>query len=387
MDILTQIFESDPFSVMGLTNSIVTMPYVSTQFSSETSWTETACYEDSFAIDLEQHQIYLLGTVARGESLPTAMRSDRQMVKFNIPRLGESFSVTLDEVRGRRSTGTMSKTSIEELATQKNTLVKARISHTIDYGRRQAYDGRVIDPITGKVLVDVLRTFNKQQLVQNMDFTDSTLDLVSILGDLKRQVEDSLGDSTVTITGWKMLCGRGVFRASKQLPLLREAWTDYSAVGAKISRFLTADRNVPGGFEICDDVTLIDAGRARMPVYDAQGNYLGKTGFLADNEFRLIPIIEDFYHTAWGPSSRMIFDGVVLPQYAFPMPRKDNTGFDVEIDGFPLHYVDRPDCIVRGKVKLPPSMVNPVDVPLTNANAGGTGGAPNASSNTGGAGA
>ena len=99
MDILTDIFESDAFSLTALTNAIVTMPYVSTYFSQEVEWDESPSYLDKFGIDLEQHKIYLLSTLGRSEPLPEALRSEREMTYFNIPRVGEKTEVTLDEVR------------------------------------------------------------------------------------------------------------------------------------------------------------------------------------------------------------------------------------------------------------------------------------------------
>ena len=256
----------------------------------------------------------------------------------------------------------LSETSKEQLAAQKMMLIKGRMSHTLDYARCRAWDGKVVDAVSGRTLINLLGKFNATQITVNWDWSDLSFDIVDALGTLKTQVEDKLGDSMggAPIVAWRLECGRNVFRASKRLAKLIEAWTDYSAVGAKISRFLTADKKIPGGFEIADDVTICDAGRARVPVY-VGGVYQGSTGFIPDNEFRLIPIIPSFYKTVWGPSSRFDFEGEVLPQYVFPMLRKDHTGIDIEIDSFVLNYVERPDCIVKGRVKLPAQFVNPVD--------------------------
>lgn len=352
MNILTNIFQSDAFSLIGLTNTITQMPYVSDRFSTELNWEETTCYEDSFAIDTEQSKVYLLGLLGRGEALPVARRSTRGIVRFPIPRMGEQCGVTLAEVRARRSTGTMSETSIEELADQKMGQVKKRLSHSMDFARRWALDGIAIDPLTGLVAVDVISQLKKTQIEVKWDLTDATFNPVDALIDIKRQLEDRLAGNAIAISGWKLLAGRGVYRALKANAYLSEAWKEFDAIGAKISRWATADKNIPGGFEIADDVTVVDVGRSRMEVAG------GMDGFIADNQFRLVPIA-DMYHTAFGPSDKIDFDGTILDQYVFPMLRQNHEGIDIEVDSFPLNWVDHPELIAKGACKLPPKMVNP----------------------------
>lgn len=352
---INDVFHSDAFQLMALTNLITQIPYTSTRFSEELNFVEDVSYQDSFAIDLEAHQIYLLGMVARGEKLPVARRSNRRIVKFEIPRMGEQCGVSQDEVRGRRASGGMTETSLEQMAAQKLGLVNKRWTHSMDFARRMALDGVVIDPYDGTVLVDVCATYKLEQPTVKWDLSDAAFNPVDAIIVQKRLLEDSMGDSVVDVKGWKLLCGRGVYRALKVNPFLQKAWETYDSIGAQISRFAVADQVVPGGFKIADDVQIIDMGRARMAV----GN--GTDGFLADNQFRLVPDSDDFYRTVYGPSSRISFEAEVLPRYVFPMLRQDDTGIDIEVDGFPLNFVDRPDLIVKGIAKLPAIMANPVE--------------------------
>jgi hypothetical protein len=342
MNLVLDVFNSKPFGAVSLTNAIIKMPFVSTQFGNKgyvgLQWSEDTSLTTSVAVDIESHQVYLLDSVERGSPLPNAAPIDRSMISVGIPRFGERFNVRLDELLGVRDTGGVNLMAIETLRDKKAQAVKNRLVHTDNYQKVRALDGLVVSPVSGTVLTNFHTLFaTGGQTVIQVDMT-SNPNFNALLGVWKRKIEDKFGAYQTTITGYILACGRWFYRCLMQQAQVIAAWTDYSAKTAQL-RFLQADRDIPGGFTLADNVRVVDAGQSRLPD--------GSNGFIDDWTAYLLLDAPGFLRTVYGPSSWLRFLGQPGSVYALPSVLPDESGIALDVESFPINFAERPDLILK----------------------------------------
>jgi hypothetical protein len=339
------IWASDAFASVSMTKSINKMQYVPDFFEKELDWDVDTSLTRTVGMDVENDRVILLPITPRGGQLTTLQRTDREAIQVPIQRWGNTESVLNEEVIGVRETGTMAPRTLQSLANKKLMLLKANCDATANWSMACALSGLVVDAVSRQVVLNLHTLLGTTPTVLNYDF--SVVQKFNLyLAACKRYIEDKMGSYQLQVTRYTLMCGRNFYRALLADPSIQASYTDYQVKTATL-RFLQADREIPGGFVLADDVYVVDAGVARIPTYDVNGNVIGANGYIDDNSAFLVPNAPGNARRVFGPSALGEFMGVPQPYYAAQKIREWNDGIDIRGETYQLNYFARPDLNLK----------------------------------------
>lgn len=191
---MLDVFTSDAFGVVSMTNSINRMPYTPSYIGSLNLFTEQPMQTTTAVIEYAMGRLQLLQSGPRGgPSKNAAISKKRRTRTFGIPHVKNESQVLADDVQGIRAFG--SETELESHAALVNDrLEQMRGAHEIthEFHRAGAISGRILDA-DGSELYDLFDEFGLVEDSYTLSLAASAGVLKTSVRAIVRAIENELG--------------------------------------------------------------------------------------------------------------------------------------------------------------------------------------------------
>jgi hypothetical protein len=327
------IFRADAFRMSTLSEAISVMPFQPTKIGRMGLFREAGITTTSIDVEMRKGVITLVPAADRGAPGKPVTRQRREMRQLRAIHLPQTLSVVADEVQNVRAFGSETDEMMAmALLQEKIDIGRANLETTIEYQRIGALKGQILDADGVTVLSDLFTTFDKTQIVIDMNLDVDTTRLLGLCMEAKGAVEDELG--AVLVSGYNVLCGKDFFADFVQHPATVDAYRTYTANGGS-----AIQRN---------DLRFTGFPFADMFWEQYRGGVDG-VPFIGDDEAYVIPVgVPDLFHTKYAPANYMeTVNTRGLPFYVKLATGDFDKGVEGEIQSNPIHYCSRPRAIVK----------------------------------------
>lgn len=328
-DNILDVFETDAYNVISMTDSINKLPFVPTRLGGMGLFKESGITTRTVVVEEKDGHIALLQTAQPGTIGTTAARPKQKIRTFRVPHIPHGDTVLAEDVQGVRVFGKANET--EGVITVVNErLVEMRQSHetTKEFHRAKAIQGLLIDA-DGTVIYDFWNEFGL--IEQTVDFLlgTSSTDIRALCLEVAEKVEDALGATPYDHI--HAMCGKTWFSSFIGHTLVRDAFSRF-----KDGEFL---RNDPRrGFEFAGIV---------FEVY--RGVVSGQT-FVDNGVARFFPVGSPGLFRVHNAPANFIeaINTIGRPIYAKQARMKFDMGIEIHTQSNPFTYCTRPFCLVKG---------------------------------------
>jgi hypothetical protein len=333
---MLDIFKTDAFGVVSLTDTINRAPYVPGRLGQLLDWNEQGVTTVGIAIEEYQGALRLLNPQPRGASGEAIAKPSRKIRDLRIPHYEVNDAVMAEEVQGVRSFG--SETELETVAgkiTQRmNEHVMLRFDPTLEYQRIGAIKGIILNG-DGSTLYNLFTEFNVTQP------TEIAFDLANASpasGVLRTRCTAVLRAIMVELGATPLLgvggmCGDAFWDALVAHPEFRASYL-----------------NQTEAFRLRESVTYqsVDFGGIRFENYRGA---VGGTPFIATDKCNFFPIgSPGLFRTVFAPGDLVeTVNTVGRPRYASMYPMDNGKGMHLDMQMNALSYCTRPRALVQGR--------------------------------------
>lgn len=326
---LLDVFRSDPFQLIPLTQATNLVPYVPTMIGGMGLFSPEPVSTLSVAFERTSEKLSLVPTAARGAPGQLKGLESRNLRYVGLTHLPQRYAVSADEIQGLRAFG--KQTDVETMQGyigKKRAVCRRDLDLTHEWQRMGALKGIVLDADGVTPLYNWYTEFGVVATTHTMTFSSATFKVLSNIIAAKRKSEDKLGG--VMNSGWTVLCSPEFFDAFTSHGEVKEAFKDYG------SNSMNRD-DKRAGFTFGSNVEWIE--------YRGQ---VGATRFIAANQAIMIPRgVPDLCTTYFGPAPYMETANTMgLPFYEKLKVADWDVGVEFQLQSNPLHMVNRPDSIV-----------------------------------------
>lgn len=342
MDTLTDVFNSDIFSVTTLTASINAQPFVPGFLGSLGLFQEEGVSTTSVVIEQKGSTLALVETAAR-DGVPKEIAGDkRQAISFEIPHLPTAGKVRADEIQNVRAFGSSdTRATIESVRDSKLTKMSQSLDMTLEYHRLGACQGKIYDADGTTVLFDLADKFGitpRAEVDLNLDATYDANDPTKAsaikvkVTAILRDIQEDLGAAVPT--GYLVLCSDTFWDALIAAPEVRTTYLNQLAA----NNLRETDGRESFRFAGCTWTNYRGAGAVAVET----------------NKCRFIPLgVPGLFITRFAPANYMeTVNTIGLPKYAKAAP--DPGGFNkfiaLEAQSNPLNICTRPKVLRKAKI-------------------------------------
>ncbi len=322
---MLDVFKTDAFSVVSLTDAILKRPYRPGRIGSLGLFRERGITTTSAVVEQKDGQLSLIATSPRGGPASAIGGTSRTARIFKASHLEREAKVMADEVQGVRAFGSENSTqAVQDLVNERLTDLRAMHEATLEYHRAGAIKGLILDSNGSTPIYNLFTEFGIRQQSFELDLAD---DIRNQSVAIQRLSEDELGADAVT--GYRAFCGDTFFDALLEADAVQES-LKYQA-----STLLRDD--VRSGFQY-GGITW--------------ENYRGRVGqvdFFPTGEAYVVPIGTSIFATYFAPADFMeAVNTLGLPLYA-KMFFDDDLGrwAAVHTQSNPLALCLRPRAVIQ----------------------------------------
>lgn len=340
------VFRSDAFSVVSLTDAINKAPYQPGRIGFLGLFTERGIMTTTVVIEEKSGQLKLIQTSPRGSSGGSLGASKRKVRSFVVPHLEEVAAINADEVQNIRAWGSETETqTVQGLVDERLAELRALHEVTLEYHRIKALQGIILDA-DGSVLFNLFTEFGVAQQTYELG---SGASVRSDCTAIQRKIEGALGASQPIGGGngpvYRAFCGDTFFDT------FIEDTSVKTSLQYQESALLRAD--LRHGFEYGGIAWENYRGRLGADLADPDDDDKDVDGdavtpFVADDEAYVVPMVANLCKTYFAPAD---YEETVnrqgLPIYAKQSPDKWNKLIEIQSQSNPLCLVLRPRAIVK----------------------------------------
>ena len=338
MNDILDVFNSDAFSVISLTDAINRQPFIPGRAGTVIDWNEGGVSTTSIAIEEKGGVLSLIDPTPRGGPGNTAAKIKRTMRRLEIPHYQIDDAIYADEVQGVRAFG---QQSVVEMVLAKVTdrlaeHAQLRLDPTLEYQRLGAVKGLILNG-SGSTLLNLFTEFGvSQQSEQAFALaTAANGELRAKCDGVKRMIAKTLGGLTFreihafcSDTFWDALIKNTEVRASYLQQQEAAQLRDGTAYGTFNFGGIVWE-NYRGGVGTEEATAFIDADKCHIfPV--------GVPGL-----WRTVNGPADYIETVNTPG---------LPRYTKQFRMPNDKGINLEIQTNSLSYCTRPRVLIKGKL-------------------------------------
>jgi hypothetical protein len=334
---MLNVFDSDAFGVVQLTDAVNKMPFVPSR-AGEVAFAGVNIGVSTTSIAVEEFNgtLSLIPTTPRGSPGVQNTTARRQLRQINIPHIQEDFAVYADEVQGVRNFGSETDVqTVQQLVNGKMIEVLARMDLTQENLRLGALLGQVRDA-DNTVLVDLFTAFGvTQEPPVDFNLDNPATELRTICQQIRRTM---LRNLQMTAPGNMLVyafCGDNFFDAL----LSHAAFNDVYRATER------AERAMAGNFAFGS----VEFGGIVFENYRGTDDASTTVGIPTD-EVRLFPVgVPGLYREVYAPADyEETVNTIGLPRYARQVAMPNGKGRTVEAQTNPLPYCTRPRVLMRG---------------------------------------
>lgn len=333
---ILDIFKSDAFGVMSLTDAINKNPFVPGRIGQIIDWQEGGVATTTIAIEEYAGVLSLINPSARGAPGTSVGKAKRTLRNLTIPHYEINDAVMAEEVQGVRQFGSESAVQTVQGVVNARMAEHVQLRHnpTLEYQRMGAVKGIILNG-DGSTLYNLFTEFGVTQP------TEVAFDLTAgspASGAVRRVCTGVVRTIATALAGMPFRAVHAVCSDT--------FWDDLIANAEVRSTYLNQ----------------MEAGQLREGAAYQQlsyggivfENYRGGTGlsaFVAADKAHFFPVgVPGLWRTVYAPADyNETVNTIGLPMYArqYEMPNGKGVNLDTQMNA--LNYCTRPGVLVQGK--------------------------------------
>ncbi len=209
---MLDVFKTDAFSVVSLTDAILKAPYQPGRIGQLNLFRERGVATTTVVVEEKAGVLTLIPTTPRGGAADRLGRSARTARPFVMPHLARESTIYADEVQGVRAFGSDNQTEvIQAIVDERLATLRQMHETTLEYHRIGAIQGKLLDADGVTTIYNLFTEFGVTQQTKNFVLGTSTTDIRGACVAVARLIEAELGAAT-----WPRLrgfCGANWFDA------------------------------------------------------------------------------------------------------------------------------------------------------------------------------
>lgn len=335
------IFNSDAFSLVSMTQAVEKMPSVPSYLGSLGIFTEEGVATDTVSIERKDYILTPIATSQRGTEPGMGLTEKAKLRSFSIPRVAKADQVFAREIQGVRAFGTESELlTAARLIQQKQQKLLTELEMTMELHRLGALQGILLDT-DGSTLYNFFTEFGISQPAE----IDFNLDAATpVEGVLRTLVSDSVVRTIARALGgaWnpavriKALCGDSFYDAFVNHNDVRVTYKNWEAASGLRTSTAFDEFTFAGvdwiNYKGSDDNSTVAVATTKVKFF-----ITGVPGLFR----RLNGPGEDFETV--NTIGRPVYSNLVRDL-------QRNQWVQPEIFAYPLHMCTRPETLLRGKL-------------------------------------
>lgn len=325
---MLDIFRSDAFSTVSLTDAILKQPHTPGRIGSLGLFRSRGITTTTVVVEEVDGRLSLIETSPRGGVGETIGRNRRTVRSFVVPHLERYGKVMADQVQNIRAFGSEDNTqAVQTLVNEELADLRRMHDVTLEYHRIGAIKGQILDSDGSSTVYDLFTEFGVSQQVHTVDFSNANLDVRTEAVRVQRLIETEVGAEV--ITGYRAFCGDSFFDEFIGHPKVH---TSIQYQDSELMR-----RDLRAGFEY-GGITW--------------ENYRGRVGaidFIPADEAFVVPLGTSYFATYFAPADFIeTVNTVGVPMYAKLVNDPElNRHVKIHTQSNPLCLCLRPRVVVR----------------------------------------
>lgn len=332
MDEIFDIFNTDPFKMVSLTQSINKLPFVPSYIGSSGMFEEQGIRTTTAAIEERFGTLQLLPTQQRGAPATTGIRPRRKMRALTIPHIPHNDAILADDLQGLRQFGTPNVLMTVVQAVN-DKLAQMRQNHEVthEHLRVGAVNGLLLDADGSTPIYNLFNEFEVAETLVAMNLSTTTTMVRSYCTAIYRAMEVLLG--ATPFTGITAICGNNFFDALVDHTNVRNTYLNWVAAEG-----LRQSNSIRQGFFFGDILWVNYRG------------FVGSVNFFPTDQCRFIPTgSPGLFRTYFAPADMIeAVNTIGLPIYAKQERMEFDKGVKLHTQSNPLPICTRPAAMMRG---------------------------------------
>jgi hypothetical protein len=331
------IFNSDAFSVVNLTDAINKVPYKPGQVLSLGLFQEKGVSTTSVMIEEKDGILYLVENKPRGASGQQNQTGKRKARSLIITHLPVEDRILADEIQGVRAFGSESQlAAVEAIVSERQLTMSNSLDATVEHLALGAIKGEILDSDGTTVIYDLFTEFGVSQ-ASEVDFDlDNLQPAAGILRKkcvgVLRTMANNLGAATVRSA--HAFCGSNFFDDLISFPEVRETYLNQQQAAELRGGYL-GERVTYGGI-----------------TFEEYRGSVGGTAFINTDKAHFFPVgVPGLFKLYYGPADYMeTVNTIGLPKYMKQAAdERFNKFVDLEAQSNPLPLCTQPKALIKGK--------------------------------------
>lgn len=330
---MLDIFKSDAFSVLTLTDRVNKFPYVPGRAGQIIDWSEEGVATLVIAIEEFGGVLSLVNPSARGGPGSTVGKDKRKLRNLTIPHYQIDDGIYAEEVQGIRAFGE------ESVVQTVQGVVDARVGRhvmlsldpTLEFMRLGAARGIILNG-DGSTLYNLFTEFNVTQPTEvAFDLTNAANGAVRVTcTNVIRTITNAMGN--VPFSGVYAFCSDSF-------------WDDL----IKNSEVRATYLNQQEASQLRQGVAYSTLNFGGITFENYRGS--GATPFVITDKAHFFPYgSPGLWRTVYAPADYIeTVNTIGLPRYVKQFPMPNDKGVNLEVQMNPLSYCTRPGTLVQGK--------------------------------------
>lgn len=342
MQLTSDVFNGDAFSVVALTDAINKVPFVPGRAGQIAGWEEEGVETTTIMLEEQEGELKLVNPTPRGGPGSTGGESGRKARSLVVPHYQVDDFIAADSVQNVRAFGQTNQLEMlqDRVANRLRQHVGWKLDPTLEYQRVGAIKGVILNG-DGTTLYNLFTEFGVSQE------TEIAFDLANASpasGALRkkcaatvRKISDNLGG--VQVGAIYALCGDDFFD-----DLLAHAEVVESYKGTPMATVLRDGYVLPNGLVY----GVFEFGGI---VWENYRGKVGGTSFIDAAKCHIFPVgVPGLWRTVYAPAD---YEETVntpgLPRYAKQYASANGKGRHLEVQMNALNYCTRPKVLMKGK--------------------------------------
>lgn len=337
---MLDVFNSDAFSVVSLTDAINKMKHVPGRLGEMGLFNESGVSDTSVAIEEKSGQLVLVAPTARGGPGVTVDKSKRSMKKITVPHFEINDAVMAEEVQGVRAFGseTQVETVMGKVADRFNLTHIPSHNATEEFSRVGAVTG-IITYADGSTL-NLYSEFGVAQIATiNFDLDNASPAegaLRKLCAGAIRTMSTELGGTP--FSGAHALCGDNFFDDLMSHTEVRDTFKGWTEAQILRDGYVGPNKSVYGQFEFGGIV------------WENYRGIVDGTTFVDTDSCHIFPVgVPSLFRTYHAPADYVeTVNTLGLPRYAKQYTMQNGKGVHLDTQMNSLNICTRPRVLLQG---------------------------------------
>ncbi len=331
------IFNSDAFSVISLTDAINKKPFKPGQVLGLGIFEEKGVSTTSVMIEEKDGILYLVENKPRGASGQQNLTGKRKARSLIITHLPAADRIMADEIQGVRAFGSESQmVAVEAVVSERMGTMSNSLDATVEHLALGAVKGQILDSDGSTVIYDLFTEFGVTQSAEiDFDLDNATPESGALrkkCAQILRTIATNLGAAPVRAA--HAYCGAAFFDDLIAYPEVRETYLNQQEAAELRGGYL-GERVTYGGI-----------------TFEEYRGSIGSTDFINADKCHIFPVgVPGLFKLYYGPADYIeTVNTIGLPKYMKQAAdERFNKYVDLEAQSNPLPLCTRPNALIQAR--------------------------------------